>query len=58
MIKENPPAGRAGKVSKYLLYAIGEIVLIEMINLNALSFPQPLKGRARTQSGINFYFFI
>lgn len=37
MIKENPPAGRAGKVSKYLLYAIGEITLVVIGILIALA---------------------
>ena len=39
MIKENPPAStqHAGKVSRYLLYAIGEIVLVVIGILIALS---------------------
>lgn len=37
LLSENPPAGRAGKFSKYLIYAIGEIVLIVIGILIALS---------------------
>ena len=37
LLTENPPAGRAGKFSKYLLYAIGEIVLVVIGILIALS---------------------
>ena len=37
LLTENPPAGRAGKFSKYLLYAIGEIVLVVVGILIALS---------------------
>ena len=36
LIMENPPAGRAGKTSKYLKYAIGEIVLVVIGILIAL----------------------
>ncbi len=37
MIKENLPSRQAGKVSKYMLYAIGEIVLVVIGILIALS---------------------
>ncbi len=37
LLSENPPAGRAGKFSKYLIYAIGEIVLVVIGILIALS---------------------
>jgi len=36
LLSENPPAGRAGKFSKYLLYAVGEIVLVVIGILIAL----------------------
>ncbi|WP_411768573.1 hypothetical protein [Winogradskyella sp. A3E31] len=36
MLAENPSTGRAGKISKYLLYAIGEIVLVVIGILIAL----------------------
>lgn len=36
LLTENPPIGRAGKFSKYLLYAIGEIVLVMIGILLAL----------------------
>jgi len=36
LLTENPPSGRAGKFSKYLLYAIGEIVLVVIGILIAL----------------------
>ncbi len=36
MLTENPPNGRAGKFSKYLLYAIGEIALVVIGILIAL----------------------
>lgn len=36
-LTENPPAGRASKFSKYLLYALGEIVLVVIGILIALS---------------------
>ena len=36
LIMKNPPAGRAGKTSKYLKYAIGEIVLVVIGILIAL----------------------
>jgi hypothetical protein len=36
-LTENPPAGRAGKFSKYILYAIGEIILVVIGILIALS---------------------
>ncbi len=35
-MSENPPAGRAGKFSKYLIYAIGEIILVVIGILIAL----------------------
>ncbi len=38
LLSENPPAGRAGKFSKYLLYAIGEIILVVIGILIALQF--------------------
>ncbi|HKK12486.1 MAG TPA: hypothetical protein VJ945_06615 [Flavobacteriaceae bacterium] len=28
LLKEGPPAGRAGKTTNYLKYAVGEIVLV------------------------------
>mgnify|MGYP003710349999 CR=1 FL=1 len=37
LLAENPPAGRAGRFSKYLIYAIGEIVLVVIGILIALS---------------------
>lgn len=37
LLTKNPPAGRAGKFNKYLLYAIGEIVLVVIGILIALS---------------------
>jgi Family of unknown function (DUF6090) len=37
LLSENPPAGRAGKFSKYLIYAIGEIILVVIGILIALS---------------------
>lgn len=36
MINENLPDGQAGRVSKYLLYAIGEIILVVIGILIAL----------------------
>lgn len=36
LLSENPPAGRAGKFSKYLLYAVGEIILVVIGILIAL----------------------
>ena len=36
LLMENPPAGRAGKTSRYLKYAIGEIVLVVIGILIAL----------------------
>ncbi|MGB5271860.1 MAG: DUF6090 family protein, partial [Eudoraea sp.] len=36
LLTENPPNGRAGKFGKYLLYAIGEIVLVVIGILFAL----------------------
>lgn len=36
LLSENPPAGRAGKFSKYLLYAVGEILLVVIGILIAL----------------------
>lgn len=36
MLTENPPAGVAGKFSKYFLYAIGEIILVVIGILIAL----------------------
>ncbi|WP_299162009.1 DUF6090 family protein [uncultured Eudoraea sp.] len=36
LLTENPPAGRAGKFSKYLIYGIGEVVLIVIGILLAL----------------------
>ena len=36
LLTENPPSGRAGNFSKYLLYAIGEIVLVVIGILIAL----------------------
>ncbi|WP_299159296.1 DUF6090 family protein [uncultured Eudoraea sp.] len=36
LLTENPPAGREGKFSKYLLYAIGEIILVVIGILIAL----------------------
>lgn len=36
LLSENPPAGRAGKFSKYLIYAIGEIILVVIGILLAL----------------------
>ena len=36
LLTENPPDGRAGKFSKYILYAIGEIVLVMIGILLAL----------------------
>ncbi|NNJ88281.1 MAG: hypothetical protein HKP53_02680 [Eudoraea sp.] len=36
LLSENPPGGRAGKFSKYLIYAIGEIVLVVIGILIAL----------------------
>jgi len=44
MIKETPTTGRASKVSKYLLYAIGEIILVVIGILIALRFPPAPKG--------------
>jgi hypothetical protein len=44
MIKETPTTGRASNVSKYLLYAIGEIVLVVIGIPIACTFPRPLKG--------------
>ena len=52
MIKENPSSAKAmaGKrVSKYLLYAIGEIVLVVIGILNAQLFPRP-EGCALTRN--------
>lgn len=37
LLTENPPNGRAGKFSKYLLYALGEIVLVVIGILIALN---------------------
>jgi hypothetical protein len=37
LLNESPPAGPAGKTSKYLKYAIGEIVLVVVGILIALS---------------------
>lgn len=37
LLTANPPAGRAGKFSKYILYAIGEIILVVIGILIALS---------------------
>lgn len=36
MLTENPPAGRTGKFSKYLIYAVGEIILVVIGILIAL----------------------
>ena len=36
LLRENPPAGVAGKISRYLIYAIGEIVLVVIGILIAL----------------------
>lgn len=36
LLSENPPTGRAGKFSKYLLYAFGEIILVVIGILIAL----------------------
>lgn len=36
LLSDNPPAGRAGKFSKYLIYAIGEIILVVIGILIAL----------------------
>ncbi len=36
LLTENPPAGQAGKFSKYLIYAIGEIILVVIGILIAL----------------------
>uniref|UniRef100_UPI002605531F DUF6090 family protein n=1 Tax=uncultured Eudoraea sp. TaxID=1035614 RepID=UPI002605531F len=36
LLTENPPNGRAGKFSKYLLYAVGEILLVVIGILIAL----------------------
>ena len=37
LMEKNPPAGRAGKTGKYLKYAVGEIVLVVIGILIALS---------------------
>lgn len=37
------------RFTRYLIYAVGEIVLVVIGILNAMRFPQPLKERALTQ---------
>ncbi|MCA6073816.1 DUF6090 family protein [Fulvivirga sedimenti] len=45
LLSENPPAGRSGKFSKYLLYAVGEIVLVVIGILIALQINLWNEGR-------------
>jgi hypothetical protein len=52
---KNPPAGRAGKTGKYFKYAIGEIVLVVIGILIALSINNWNENRKRNKIKRNYY---
>lgn len=56
MLIENPPAGRASKLGKYLIYAIGEIILVVigiLIALQINSNQEEANNRITEQSILN-----
>ena len=55
LLTENPPKGQAGKFSKYLLYAIGEIVLVVIGILIALSINNWNQNRIAQQEENKWY---
>ncbi|WP_297794383.1 DUF6090 family protein [uncultured Eudoraea sp.] len=52
LLTENPPNGRAGKFSKYLLYAFGEIILVVLGILIALQINNWNENRLKVQKEI------
>ncbi len=55
LMEKNPPTGRAGKPGKYLKYAIGEIVLVVIGILIALSINNWNENRKRDEVKRNYY---
>ena len=49
MLTDNLPSGQAGKISNYLLYAIGEIVLVVLGILIALTINTWNQNRSNAQ---------
>jgi hypothetical protein len=55
MLTENPPDGRAGRMGKYLLYAIGEIVLVVIGILIALNINNWNEVRKQDDREVQLY---
>ena len=55
LLTENPPDGRAGKFSKYLLYAIGEIILVVIGILIALQINNWNQNRLTQKKSFEFH---